>query len=166
MHELIDHLRRRQEGNNGHNVQLAGPNPTPTRKKDEEIVTQSIHDWFDLDDDEALMRALSYEKNGWIVKGNAAQSPLVTDMLSGNNDMALAFRDIAPGTGGKTYKEILVEWIDKGCPVGLEPLAAAAPAKMMKVLARAPQPAGVRVTAPARGDETRQRKIWGMGKVH
>ncbi|HEX8161469.1 MAG TPA: LodA/GoxA family CTQ-dependent oxidase [Pyrinomonadaceae bacterium] len=164
MRETIDYLRRRQEGNNGHNVQIAGPNPKPDAKKGEEIVTQSIHDWFDLNDDDALMRALSYEKNGWILKGNAAQSPLVTDMLSGNNDMALAFRDVAPGTGGKTYKEILVEWIDKGCPVGAEPQAA--PAARMRVLSRMPQPAGVRVTAQAQGDETRQRKIWGMGKVH
>ena len=106
MHELLDYLRRRQEGNAGHNVQLTGPNPKRSRNNPEKFVTQTIHWWFDLEDNTALMRALSYEQNGWIVVGNAAQSPLVTDMLSGNNDMALAFRDIAPGTNGKTYKEI------------------------------------------------------------
>src|SRR4029079_5007865 len=93
-------------------------NPFPlTVENPEAIVTEKIHWWFDLNQRlsseaaaTALMRALSFEENGWIKKYDAAQSPLITDMLSGTGDMAVAFQDIEPDTGGRTYKEIIVMW--------------------------------------------------------
>ncbi len=127
MCELINYLRERQQRNAGHTVLLTGPNPYPDGKQP--YVTNTIHWWFNLnlemdrrEADLALMRTLCFagtdkvKGNGWIVKGDAMASPLVTTMLSGNNDMAQAFRYVAPHTGGKTYREVMVRWINEGCP--------------------------------------------------
>jgi hypothetical protein len=163
MHELIGYLRERQAGNTGHNVLLRGPNPCTN--SEEPFVTRSIHWWFNLnqdpkisDPDGAVMRALSFEENGWIVKGNASRSPLITSMLAGNNDMAKAFRNIEPKTGGQTYKEIFVRWVDQGCPVE-------------EVVPKVFAATGVAAAAPALAvavhpEPKRRRRLWGMGKVH
>jgi len=158
MRELIDYLRERQERNAGHEVLLSGPNPYKSKEK---FVTNSIHWWFDLkmdpqvaDPDGAFMNALSFEGaegikgNGWIVKGDAASSPLVTTMLAGGNAMAKAFSYTAPKTGGQTYKEVIVQWIDQGCPTEEAVHRAALAAAEVKP----PQPP--------------RRKLLGMGKVH
>lgn len=168
MHVLINYLRERQQGNDGHKVLLKGPNPFgSTHEYPDAIVTQPIKWWFDLNQylnseaaATALMRALSFEENGWIKKYDAAQSPLITDILSGTGDMAVAFQDIEPNTGGKTYKEVIVMWIDYGCPIE-ETLAK--PHAMTGGTAAAPalESAG---SLPAKG-KTR-RRIWGNGKVH
>lgn len=161
MRQTIDYLRQRQQRSSGHNAQLSGPNPDPKSKG--ELVTHPIHWWFDLnldpsipDADLALMKALATESNGWVVKGNAAASPLVRVMLAGNNDMAEAFGYIAPQTGEKTYKEVMVEWIDLGCPFEDPPIV---PVQTPRRFAAAMGFLSATETRP-------RRRIWGMGKVH
>jgi hypothetical protein len=103
--------------------------------------------------DDLLLKALSDEANGWIVKRNVLESPMVTAMASGVGDMADAFREIAPNAesdDGKslTYLACLVNWIQAGCPIegDLRAKAAVAAAPL-----RPPRPF---------------RYPWGMGKVH
>ncbi len=166
MIQLINFMRERQQGNTGHDVLLKGPNPhwREGGKEDERFVTRSIHWWFDLDlgseeaNAVALMKALATEENGWIKVGDAPQSPIVTAMLSGNNDMAVAFRSIAPGSAGRTYNEILVMWIDNGCPT------AAAP--KVKPVAVAAEAGTARTRVVEAKPKRRRRKIWGQGRVH
>jgi hypothetical protein len=163
MRIVLDMLRARQQGCTGHNVRLQGPDP----KNPEQKITMSLHEWFNLganlvgdsqkeklrEADDFLLRALSDESNGWIVKRNVLLSPLVTAMASGFGDMAEDFREIAPNAisdNGKslTYLACLVNWIQAGCPIEGDlrekALLAAAPP-------RPPRPA---------------RYPWGMGKVH
>ena len=104
------------------------------------------------DADDLMMQALSNEENGWIVKGNPAASPLVTSLVTGDGDMAQAFRAVAADTGGLTYENIIVTWISAGCPIG-------AP--------QAPRAMAVRFGAmkPTKRGQ-RRRRIWGMGVVH
>jgi hypothetical protein len=156
MRIVVDMLRARQQGASGHRVRLQGPDPDNPGQP----ITQPLHWWFDLGAnlvgdnkaeqlkkaDALLLGALSDEVNGWIVKGNSMQSPLVTAMATGFGDMAEAYREIAPGSGGLTYLACLVNWIEAFCPIG------------------PPSPKMV-----AHVMQTRQRikrYPWGMGKVH
>ena len=137
----------------------------------------SLHHWFNLganlvgdniDEqlrlaDDLLLAALSDQSNGWIVKKDVLQSPLVTAMATGFGDMAVAFREMAPGTQsddnpqGITYLACLVNWIQIGCPIGLPKLAALAVTAGGAAAAMAPEPE----------QEARKRRYpWGMGKVH
>jgi ribosome-associated toxin RatA of RatAB toxin-antitoxin module len=172
MRIVVDMLRARQQGATGHRTRLVGPDPD----KPGATVSKTIHEWFNLGTnlvgkdkeeqlrkaDDLLLAALSNKTNGWIVNKNVLQSPLVTAMATGFGDMAEAFREIAPGTvsddapHGLTYLACLVNWIQVGCPIGLE---------KPKALAVA---AGVGA-APALEPEAVRRKRrfpWGMGKVH
>jgi hypothetical protein len=156
MLKVVNVLRQRQKGVTGHNVQLTGPDP----EKDGEKITRSIHWWFDLGDDvtdpvklrranDLLLAALSDEANGWIVKGNAAASPLVTSLVTGDGQMAQAFRTVAPGTGGLTFENVMVQWVDARCPLS--------PKKV--------PPVALEFAAPA-PKKKRHRKPYGMGVVH
>jgi hypothetical protein len=163
MRIVLDMLRARQQGATGHNARLTGPDP----KNPGQEITMSIHEWFNLganlvgdnqkeqlrEADNLLLRALSNETNGWIVKRNVLESPLVTAMATGYGDMADAYREIAPGAesdDGKkfTYLACLVNWIQAGCPIEGD-------LREKAVLAIAP----LRPPRPF-------RYPWGMGKVH
>ncbi|MFZ1005274.1 MAG: LodA/GoxA family CTQ-dependent oxidase [Candidatus Sulfotelmatobacter sp.] len=163
MRIVVDMLRARQQGATGHNVRLQGPDP----KNPDQKTTMTIHEWFNLganlvgdnqkeqlrEADDLLLKALSDEASGWIVKRNVLESPMVTAMATGVGDMADAFREIAPNAesdDGKslTYLACLVNWIQAGCPIEGDLRAKA-------VLAAAP----LRPPRPF-------RYPWGMGKVH
>jgi hypothetical protein len=168
MRIVVDMLRARQAGATGHRAQLEGPDPAHPSQK----ITRPIHWWFNLgaylvgDDipgqlqkaDDALLAALSEPSNGWIVKGNVLQSPLVTSMATGYGDMAEAFREHAPGAvydpsdypDGITYLACLVNWIQAYCPIGEE-----AQKKVAMAVAAEPAP-----------EPRKRRHPWGMGKVH
>ena len=159
----IDFMRQRQNGVTGHNVLLKGPNPVKGGGK----ITQSIHNWFALNDNDALLAALADQENGWVVVKDPQSSPLVTSMLAGTGEMATAFQAEAPDSGGRSYKSILVQWIIDGCPIGEKAhahllmgqgLEAAAPAKV------APLPPSSIYVSEAR--DGRRRRIWGMGTPH
>jgi L-Lysine epsilon oxidase N-terminal/L-lysine epsilon oxidase C-terminal domain/Iron-containing redox enzyme len=183
MHVVIDFLRERQQGNIGHNVQLTGPNPFFPAEP-EHFVTQSIHWWFDLkydsrvaDPNGALMSALSFEKNGWVFKGDSARSPIVRSMLSGNGSMAQDFRSILPGTAGivpgspgLTYAEVLIMWIDEGCETdaGRAPTKLRFPRTVSAMSGAAPTMAKAAPTMAKSGmpKKKRQRKMFGNGLVH
>ena len=163
MRIVVDMLRARQQGATGHIVRLQGPDP----KNPDQKTTMTIHEWFNLganlvgenqkeqlrEADDLLLKALSDEANGWIVKRDVLKSPMVTAMATGVGDMADAFREIAPNAesdDGKslTYLACLVNWIQAGCPIegDLRAKAAVAAAPL-----RPPRPF---------------RYPWGMGKVH
>jgi hypothetical protein len=162
MELLIDKFRERQQGVQAHRVLLKGPDPRQPNASPAVYVTHPIRWWFDLatfdpvtgrevPDTAALMRALAHEENGWITRGAYLQSPLVTDILAGNGDMAVAFREVAPDSGGKTYWNILVDWIEAYCPVDEETPAAAQLRKAREAARRAKRP---------------KKRIWGMGSIH
>jgi hypothetical protein len=123
---VVNVLRQRQTGTTGHQPLLIGTDPSTGKE-----VTKPISWWFghsfgtQEDNDYALLGALRNPTNGWIVPGDATASPLITQMLSGNGDMALAFRDFVPdrvarnGQKGAsvTFKQVLAMWTDAGCPI-------------------------------------------------
>lgn len=110
---LIDTMRRRQEGQPAHeSTTLTGPDPgDPTQ-----LTSQPVAWWF-RQPAEAFMQALVQEDNGWIVRGDAQRSRLVTDILHGKNAMARALGVPAPGGDGVTWAAIAINWIDNGCPL-------------------------------------------------
>jgi hypothetical protein len=192
---VVDVLRQRQSGTQGHQALLIGPDP-----KTGEMLTLSIGEWFSRsfgskeENTFAFLGALRNPKNGWIVPGDAASSPLITRLLSGNGDMATAFRDNVPEQvspnavppGPYTFKQVLAMWTDAGCPIRgvCEPSftakrAAAAPTPAPKPKPRpaaAPAAAAAAVMAavaptaaappPIPRLKDRKRRIYGMGRPH
>ena len=63
-----------------------------------------------------FMQALSDPSNGWITPGSPSQSRFLTQLVNGDNAMADAFNQEAPGLL-KTWKDIATEWIQGGCPI-------------------------------------------------
>jgi len=156
MNHVINALRQRQTGETGHKVRISGPDP----KGGDATVTLSLQEWFALPNDNdagnaALMRALANEENGWIVPFDSIASPLTSSLLAGNGDMAEAFRSELPDGSGRTFGNVLAQWIDAGCLLD-EQLALAA--------AHVPV---TRVKPPVHGIyRRREGKIWGMGTPH
>jgi hypothetical protein len=144
---LIDTMRRRQEGQPAHeSTALTGPDPGDPAQ----LTSQPVAWWF-RQPTEAFMQALTHEDNGWIVRGDAQRSRLVTDLLRGRNAMARALGVAAPGGDGVTWAAIAVEWIDNGCPLP----ARASEARPLTLL-----------SPPGRVAAHPTKKIHGSGSVH
>lgn len=109
----IDHFRDQQRGNPGHsNVNLTGRDPANLSQ----MLTQPLSAWFS-EPTEALLAVLANPDNGYFIPNDSAHSPFVVKVLNSNNAMTKAFDSVAPNTGGKTWREIAVGWIDAGCPL-------------------------------------------------
>lgn len=112
MAALISSLKDQQEGVSAHKrYVLKGPDPTNPAQQ----VTQPVAWWFQQPIPN-FMQALAEPSNGWVVSGSPGQSRFLTQLLSGNNAMADAFNQQAPGLG-KTWKDIATDWIQQGCPI-------------------------------------------------
>jgi len=149
MAKVIDVMRERQSGTTGHRVRIEGPKPvTPgATARPGELVLEPLAWWFEQSSLD-LMAALRHEPNGWIKRTKPMESPLVTDLLAGTGDMAQALSTVFPspttfGTPPMTYKEIVIEWISRDCPLSSEP-----PARAL-LAARKPR-----------------KRVLGMGTVH
>jgi hypothetical protein len=113
MAACIDALRGRQGGSTTHRVtKLTGPDP----HNPGQTVSLSVSEWF-TQPTPVFMSVLSDPANGWIVRKDSAHSPLLTQILSLDNPMSQAFQGVAPNSGGKTWKDVLIAWIDADCPV-------------------------------------------------
>ncbi|MGI8988015.1 MAG: LodA/GoxA family CTQ-dependent oxidase [Bryobacteraceae bacterium] len=160
----IDALRVRQTGAPGHATnQLTGPDPQQAGK----TITQPVAAWFQAPTP-VFMSVLSDPGNGWIVKGNSATSRFITELLGTDNPMSRAFDGSAgPAAGGKTWKQIAADWIDKGCPLPAVPAAAHV------AFARTPEHVGrgmlTRLTLTSSVPEVQahpRHRVLGMGVVH
>ena len=74
--------------------------------------------------------------------------------------MSRALGVVAPNTGGKTWKDVVVAWIDKGCPLPAAPRA--------RSLTPGRGPATRLLLTTPRSVETRhpRGRVQGMGSVH
>lgn len=162
----VDALRARQIGAPGHEGnQLTGPDPDHPGH----TLTQSVEAWFQ-GPTRTFMTVLSDPANGWIVKGSSANSRFVTELLGTENPMSRAFEGSGgPATGNKTWRQVAVDWIDKGC---LLP-AATPPAVAHVAIAKTPAHVGRtirrRLTLTSSVSEVRANprgRVLGMGVVH
>ena len=159
----IDSLRERQTGTPSHGtMQLTGPDPA----RPGQSITQPVAAWFTAPT-RVFMSVLSDPANGWIVKGSSASSRFVSELLGSDNPMSRAYSGSGANTGGKTWKQIAIDWIDKGCPLPPQPPQARA------MFARAPEMVGRRtasrltLTSPQTLVAAHpRRRILGMGTVH
>jgi hypothetical protein len=152
MDYVIDKLRQRQVGQEGHKVRMTGPDPDEKGAKR----TETVHWWFDKGN-RALMSALANPENGWIVPFDSVASPIMSSLLAGNGAMASDFRSIVPDSDGLTFGNVLAQWIDKGCPLEED----------KKVALMVARPA--REVAPPVQHRIYRRKdgkVWGMGAPH
>lgn len=145
MVRLVETMRERQQSALAHErAKLTGPDPDGLDRR----VTQPVSWWFGQPA-AALLRALADQENAWVTAGDAMASRLVTDLLDAPNAMARALGATAAGAG-LTWRDVVVEWIDAGCPqpdeADARPLSLISPAE--------------RVAAHPTG------KIHGSGSVH
>ncbi|MGJ5181215.1 LodA/GoxA family CTQ-dependent oxidase [Bradyrhizobium oligotrophicum] len=152
MDYVIDKLRQRQIGQDGHNIRITGPDPDKKGSKR----TETVHWWFDKGN-RALMSALANPENGWIVPFDSVASPIMPSLLAGNGAMATDFRSIVPDSGGKTFGNVLAQWIDKGCPLEEDRVA-----PLMVAYRARPAASQVQHRIYRRKDD----KVWGMGTPH
>jgi hypothetical protein len=96
------------------------------------------------------MHALADPGNGWVVPGNPAESRLVTQLLSGPSRMARFLAMAIPELDGKSARTIIINWIEKHCPVPKPPQAAA------EAVADAPEE---KVTPPAKPRAARRTAV-------
>ncbi|HVE85710.1 MAG TPA: LodA/GoxA family CTQ-dependent oxidase [Myxococcales bacterium] len=176
---VVDTLRQRQSGTQGHQARLTGLDP---RKN--EMVNMPIGWWFSEqfsssqeENDYVFLAALRDPVNGWIVPGNDAASPLLTQLLSGNGAMAQDFRQAVPervaggsaNPGPYTMKQVLAMWVNAGCPIrGAVHQAATAKAPAAVVAAATATATTAKEPPASKGPSAPRRplRIYGMGVPH
>lgn len=186
---VVDKLRQRQAGTPGHRARLTGFDP----RNGGTTVTMPIEWWFkeqfsdsQEENDYVFLGALRNPVNGWIVPGNPGQSPLLTQLLSGNGDMAQAFREYVPDhvivpnsiddstSGPYTYKQILSMWVDAGCPIRGVADTSLTTRKQAAAKGRLPirekgkpeAPASEITPLPPAAKYVRPHRVYGMGMPH
>ncbi|MCB0843345.1 MAG: LodA/GoxA family CTQ-dependent oxidase, partial [Bacteroidetes bacterium] len=102
MVEMVKVLNQQQMGNKQHqNITI----------KNKRGVEKSVADWFKGHVDEFL-EALANEENGWVVPGNPENSLLLNELMSTDNRMGQAASGVIPNTGGKTGRQVTINWIN------------------------------------------------------
>ncbi|WP_437663405.1 LodA/GoxA family CTQ-dependent oxidase [Sorangium sp. So ce1182] len=144
MARLLDLFRERQAGAGGHGVLLAGPGARPCEravkslsswferprdaaeeppaeqrgKRHEQLPGRLPEEPGEVDTRTlTLMRVLADPGNGWVVPWSAGRSALVMQMLSGNGPMSRAFQAMSPDRKDRSYRDVVVTWINRGCPM-------------------------------------------------
>jgi hypothetical protein len=178
---VVDTLRQRQSGSPGHHARLTGFDSNTNS-----FVTMPISWWFEdhwgstLENDYAFLGALRNPVNGWIVPGNAATSPMITQLLAGNGDMAQAFREYVPehvakdasNPGPYSCKQVLSMWTDQGCPIrgvleqSLIAQKMVAAKGRMKIRDTGKPEAPPAQLPPPQPVVARPKRIYGMGMPH
>jgi hypothetical protein len=147
---LVQKLRPRAAGVPDHQgPRLKGKFVDPAQPGVEVDVVQPVAWWFQVRQPQRFLAALSDSGNGWIVPGDVAASRLVTEMLSEPRRMARFLTFPVPELGGKSARQVIIEWIAAGCPVP----GAAPPRNAFAVPAAATVAPAVRASARAVADE-------------
>jgi hypothetical protein len=96
---------------------LTGSYLDPAQPDQEVQVTKPVTWWFQLDQPERFMAALSDPANGWIILGNVGESRFVRELLSAPRRMARFLIQTMPEIGDTSARQIIIEWIAAGCPI-------------------------------------------------
>jgi hypothetical protein len=116
--------------------------------------------WFFTQDPLVFMAALSDPNNNLIVPFDPDSSIFVTQLIAPANRMGQAFSYAIAGTGDQTGRDIVIQWINDGCPL--------APPTQPKVAPNVTfTTEKLWLTSPAEKFMTHPtRKIRGMGSIH
>jgi len=110
MKALITRLGYQQKGNPAHDIILL----TGYDDNGKEVVRHLS--WWFTQPPVLMMQALTHKATDLIVLKDIHQSKFVTVVLAKHNAMTEAFDEVAPDTGGRTYRQVLIWWIEDGCP--------------------------------------------------
>jgi hypothetical protein len=113
---LLAELRELAIGSRGHHRYRL---PDPGAKGEPTLIAQ----YFERGDLKDLMRALRAPHNGWVVPCDPSSSPMLLDMARGNKPMGEALDQRRVPLGNQCGREVLIKWIEAGCPIPGEPAA-------------------------------------------
>lgn len=106
MIDCIENLKTKQKNAKPHNkIKLKNGD-----------IEKSLSDWFE-DSPITVMKVLANPINELIIPGSSGNSPFINDILTRDNRMTEAFCFVAPNSGDKTWKQIIIDWIDSNCPI-------------------------------------------------
>jgi hypothetical protein len=151
MISLIKTLKNQQTGNAQHKaIQLLQPD------------TDSGHPiswWFNQDPVE-FMAALRYKKNNLITPYDPDNSVFITRLIAPENAMGQAYSFVIPGTGNQTGRDIVINWINDGCPLQI------AGKELVNVLAMPGGKEKIYLSSSLKKRKSLSQKIHGMGAIH
>ncbi|MGF7212773.1 hypothetical protein GGE65_007408 [Skermanella aerolata] len=102
---------------------LNGTYIDPAEPDRERQASKPISWWFQLDQPERFMAALSDPANGWIIPGDIDGSRFVRELLSAPRRMARFLIQTMPEIGNKSARQVIIEWIAAKCPIPTGPLS-------------------------------------------
>ena len=73
--------------------------------------------WWFTQEPVFFMAALSDVRNNLIVPYDPDSSLFVTQLIASANRMGQAFNYVIQGTGDQTGRDIVIQWINDGCPL-------------------------------------------------
>lgn len=115
---LLRRMRARATGTSGHDdYLLKGVFDDPAQNGQSVPVEKPVSWWFSIGQPVNLMRALADTNNGWVIPGRAGDSRLVRELLGTQRPMARRLSRTVPNLGGKPARQVIVEWINAGCPL-------------------------------------------------
>ena len=130
--------------------ELTGSYREPATEQ-EERVTRPVSWWFQIGQPERLMAALADPENGWIIPGNVAESRFVRELLSAPRRMSRFLIWTVPEIGDRSAREVIIDWIQNGCPLpdarDVRPAPKAAPVPRTRARMSAPTPGADRAPA-------------------
>jgi hypothetical protein len=112
---LVTDMHSQMVGADGHRIyRVHNPGPIPGKMP-------PLAEVFQRAKPIEILKILSDEANGWIVKFRPAQSPIVFDMLRPARQMGQQLDRVFPDLLDQIGRMIIYEWIAAGCPIPGEP---------------------------------------------
>ncbi|WP_164919602.1 LodA/GoxA family CTQ-dependent oxidase [Hansschlegelia zhihuaiae] len=101
--------------------------------------------WLAIGQPERLMATLSDPQNGWIVPGDPGRSRFVRELLSERRPMARFLSRGIQEIGGKTARQIIVDWIRGGAQLPTERVHPGQFSARLRLMAAVPERTGARL---------------------
>ncbi|MCK0150519.1 LodA/GoxA family CTQ-dependent oxidase [Marivita sp. S6314] len=151
MAELVERLQMQAQGEKAHDAKLLKGIDPETGK----AVSENVSWWLAQvrngteENTFAFMRALADPENGMITPGSVSDSVIVQDYLGADSRMGQAFE--RSDHLGRTFRNVIVAWINAGCPIPATPPSRSAPSALENM----PPP-----------DVHPRPRVRGMGGIH
>lgn len=113
---LLSELRELAKGSDGHRRHRLTVDDGMAHTRDASR-RLSLAELFAQGDLKELMKALRNPDNGWVVPFDPGNSSIVLELAQGGRAMGRALDRRFPSLGNQIGRQVLIKWIDAGCPI-------------------------------------------------